>query len=349
MKRNRWIAIAVVVAQLALLTYMAGQREWIARTGRIIMLRTAPLDPNDPMRGQYVRLDYDISVVSRELCRDGVVAWFEESNRYRAARDRVVYAALNVAPDGLAELNHLTDTEPTEGVFLRGRVDWIDEHTIRVRYGIEAFFMERTKARALEDAMRDDRRGVPLDVQAAVGGGGIAVLRDYAWESLGITVALERSEPEPDPVDPTRRPVRELRAIAVTLTNHGDEPVTIVDRPDGDSFRLVRNTRRGEGTHRWVGEGEPVPVARRSDLRVLAPGESYVTRLDVSRPKWFVEPVATDAEPVSLAALQQAWSASFRIEYDPSMDTAAAAALGIDPGMLRPLRSRAFSPAGGFD
>ena len=43
---KRVLIIIVVLAQLAVLISMAGQREWISRHGRHILLRTAPIDPS---------------------------------------------------------------------------------------------------------------------------------------------------------------------------------------------------------------------------------------------------------------------------------------------------------------
>ena len=50
--RLPWIVAAL---QIVLLAFMAGEREWVARTGTPVVLRTAPIDPRDPMRGDYVR------------------------------------------------------------------------------------------------------------------------------------------------------------------------------------------------------------------------------------------------------------------------------------------------------
>ena len=61
------LTIAIAALQLVVLAYMAGEREWVVRTGRTIYLRTAPLDPRDAMRGDYVSLSYDISRVPRDL------------------------------------------------------------------------------------------------------------------------------------------------------------------------------------------------------------------------------------------------------------------------------------------
>src|SRR5882672_4708697 len=63
------ILIGCVALQFLILAVMAGQREWVRHTGRAVYFRTAPVDPRDVMRGDYVRLSYDISRVPRELWR----------------------------------------------------------------------------------------------------------------------------------------------------------------------------------------------------------------------------------------------------------------------------------------
>src|SRR3990172_9317035 len=118
--RSLW-CIAAAVFQLLVLGYIAGEREWILRTGRIIHLRTAPLDPMDRMRGAYVRLNYPISTVARSQCRDGLA----DTNVpvHELKRDLPVYAVLDVDETGFGELNYLTDRRPADGLFLRGRLE----------------------------------------------------------------------------------------------------------------------------------------------------------------------------------------------------------------------------------
>lgn len=85
-------AIAAVVTQVLALGYIAGEREWILHTGRTIWLRTAPVDPRDVMRGDYVRLDYEIGRVDRSLRRDGLATFKDAADSKR--RETRVYASL---------------------------------------------------------------------------------------------------------------------------------------------------------------------------------------------------------------------------------------------------------------
>ncbi|MGH8017551.1 MAG: GDYXXLXY domain-containing protein [Opitutaceae bacterium] len=338
---KRWTVILVAIAQLAVLLVMAGEREWIARAGTPIVLRTAPIDPRDPMRGDYVRLEYEISMVPRALCSDRLESWFEDGAR---VRDRKVYAALRVADDGLAELAGLSDEPPDDGLFLRGRAEHVSFDNLRVRYGVEAFFMQQGRARALEDEMRGARRGSLLNMTARVNSRGAVVLQDYEWEPLGITLRFERAAERPD--DPRRW--RELIAIDIELKNHGDAPIAIVDRPRAGSFRLARNLRRHSQAFSWVGEGDPMPAAKPEDVRLIAPGETHVTRIDLADPRWFVIP-EDDGEPVSLSSLRDAWDVSLRFEYTPPAPGEIVRLPHAEMMQHRVLRSAAFSPAGGVD
>jgi uncharacterized membrane-anchored protein len=57
------LIIAAIFVQVLVLGWMAGEREWIVRTAPTVWLRTAPVDPQDLFRGEYVRLNYDISTI----------------------------------------------------------------------------------------------------------------------------------------------------------------------------------------------------------------------------------------------------------------------------------------------
>ena len=58
--------ITAILVQVLILAWMAGQREWILRTAPRIWLRTAPIDPRDLFRGDYVTLRYDIAAIGAE-------------------------------------------------------------------------------------------------------------------------------------------------------------------------------------------------------------------------------------------------------------------------------------------
>ena len=61
---RRLFIVLCIAAQILVLGVMAGKREFILATGERVFLRTAPIDPRDPFRGDFVRLRYDISTVA---------------------------------------------------------------------------------------------------------------------------------------------------------------------------------------------------------------------------------------------------------------------------------------------
>ena len=64
--KARWFW-CVAIAQVALLVFMAGEREWVLHTGRTVVVHAEPVDPTDPMRGAYVRLAHRLSEVPRRF------------------------------------------------------------------------------------------------------------------------------------------------------------------------------------------------------------------------------------------------------------------------------------------
>jgi uncharacterized membrane-anchored protein len=344
--RRYWIMLAIA-AQVGLLAFLAGGREWVLHTGRTIVLRTAPIDPQDAMRGDYVRLQYDLSLVPRELCRDGLTSWFQKREEvwlfWRTLRDRQVFAQIRLDRDNVAELVALTDRRPVDGIYLRGRVDSVNDTEVRVRYGVEALFTQQGGAKAFEAKARGEMVGVPADVDVALGSSGIAVLRGYHWEPLGITVAVERGPGVATARGGRRRPVV---GLTVELKNHGTAPVAVVARQGARSFRLVREMRWGFGDYRWVHDGDPVPPPAPDDVVVLQPGESRKTAIDFGSPDWFVLTMKNEqgpARPVSLTNLDDAVNVWFRLEYVPPTAAECAGLPHAELIQTRTVRSRAFS------
>lgn len=342
--------IAAVAFQVLALGYIAGQREWVLHTGRTVWLRTAPVDPRDLMRGDYVRLDYEIGRVPPDRWRDGLATTNLTSPAAKPRRTAMrVYATLAVDRDGLATVTALSDRKPGSGLFLRGYLDasrWGD--AAPVRYGLEAFFMEQGRARALETERAQIRAGVPLNLEVAVGGNGIGVLKRYRWESLGLVATFETVRgTNAGAIRPNA-----IVAATVELKNHGPEPVAIMDLPEGQSYGLLGDARGWVPVYRWAGETNALPVPTARDVIVLQPGQAHASRLDLTRPQWFVMDARTNATPGLPTALQQItpeWPQGFRIEYRPPDREQTASLPNSNLIWHGRLRSRWFTPAGSVD
>lgn len=137
MTRARWL-IVVVVLQAGYLLAWAGYHEWARATGLVVRLETAPVDPPDLMRGDYMVLRYKIS--------DVAVPWSEPEEGARAGRD--IWVTLK-PKEGFYVVDRASWTAPTSataGIVVRGHVRGpAVKREMRVDYGIEKYFVPEGK------------------------------------------------------------------------------------------------------------------------------------------------------------------------------------------------------------
>jgi len=157
-----------VALQLLILANMVFGRESIVRSGERVYLRTAPLDPRDPFRGDFVRLRYPMN--------DGRSVPLKWSNPdYQSENGGKVYAVLSDVPGSVHQVEYLTDAKPTSELYLRGRVKLSrflrhnSEHSKvprNIKYGIEQLFVEQGAGKEIEE--KQGRRGglqVPMEIE----------------------------------------------------------------------------------------------------------------------------------------------------------------------------------------
>jgi uncharacterized membrane-anchored protein len=330
---RHWLILAVA-AQLLVLAWMAGEREWIVRTGQRVYLRTAPIDPRDLFRGDFVRLRYEINSVRREDADAALSARAADRKRHE-----VVYTRLRPAGEGLYEAAGTSATRPAEGPFLRGRTEdawrmgWRGPGHFLVKYGIEQLFVEQGSGRAIEERRGTrDALQVPMEVEVAVAPSGTAVIRGYRWSRLGMKLEVlrrpaprNRNAPAPDsPLSPKLR---------ITLANASDAPLSVVDAGEHCAFHLV--------PVEWAPQPYP-PASRACGVEqpaprtiALAPGSTYSAELDLSEPRWHVLAGGAPAEIGALPGVAQ-----FRIEYRGAGDR---------PVWRGRIASQAFNASGVID
>jgi len=149
-RRVQLLVLAAVVAAGPLL--YAGWSELQLHRGRHVLLRVMPVDPIDPLHGEYVALGYPFSSVALRGAHDG----------------DTVYVPLERTAAGVWSGRAATATRPGHGVFLRGRVAHAWSGGATVRYGIEAFYVRQGTARRYEQAVL--QHSLYADVVVAEGG-----------------------------------------------------------------------------------------------------------------------------------------------------------------------------------
>lgn len=145
MNRSYKIAIIIVIQLLFLFT-MVGFKYYTLDYGTPVLLKTAPIDPRDIFRGEYVRLNYEISLVKSVDLNIGynqdVYVVLEKSDPYWNA------VGIDTAKP------KRTDNQ----VMLKGKAAYYDARNqgYRVNYGIDAYYVEEGKGPALQQLRNID-------------------------------------------------------------------------------------------------------------------------------------------------------------------------------------------------
>jgi len=126
--------VAVMAAQVVLLFAFAGKHEMVVRSGSEIILAVHSYDPYDMFRGNYLRIQYDISRLSSTKIKFISDAPFK--------RDDTVYVVLEESnpqwvPD--AVYDHVPSLKANQ-VALKGRVENAFGKELNVHYGLEQYF-----------------------------------------------------------------------------------------------------------------------------------------------------------------------------------------------------------------
>ncbi|MEZ4759463.1 MAG: GDYXXLXY domain-containing protein [Flavobacteriales bacterium] len=144
MRRPLIILAVAALAQWAVpVEMLLGHRE-VLREGTAWKFRLAPVDPHDPFRGEYVRLDFDVE----QLKLPGDSCLFE--------RDQRAYALLQEDADGFARFSDLLASPPADGPYLKVHVDycWMDEDSIgyRIAMPVDRYYLPEGEGPIAEQA-----------------------------------------------------------------------------------------------------------------------------------------------------------------------------------------------------
>jgi uncharacterized membrane-anchored protein len=175
-----WRGIAAIVLLCGLILALVESRAGILRSGAEVRLATAPLDPRDLFRGDYVILNYRISTL--DLAKIDGDKTLE--------RNQQVFVRVAPGPDGLAEAKGVHLARPAAGAgetVIEGKVASAGacvanadgepdcnagRRAIRVAYGLESYFVPQGTGRAIETTERKR-----LEIVAAVSGSGQAAIK----------------------------------------------------------------------------------------------------------------------------------------------------------------------------
>lgn len=311
-----FIIACCVAAQLSVLGYMVFGREQIISHGTQVVISTAPIDPRDPFRGDFVRLRYAMNTLKYAQRR-----W--EPEDYEAKIGDVVYAVINENTGGLHDVDYYTNIEPESNtLFMRGRIttrsNWNGGNASRAKFGIEQLFVQQGAGYDIEE-----RRGVRRRMQTAmhasvsIGDDGTAVLTGFDWSPLAMELNLNNAfvVPRPDtantattataqgiettsqnqaqnttPADENQNDsepdanLARLRLITITLKNVSENPVRLNNPGDNCGFQI-------EPAFRYQSSYSAADHSCQNldeSILTLLPEETLRVEVDLSLPRWHV-------------------------------------------------------------
>ncbi len=184
--------ILLVAAQVFVVLALVAFKLSVVTSGTEVLLRVQPVDPRDPIRGDYVTFRYDVSSLPSSFLQDEYVRTGD-----------TVYVVLGDPARGASGQYYsavaATGEKPSEGLFLKGVIEsggnldsmmvpptldrlgsGIQSGTVRIRYGIEEYFIPEGKGQNFSFFQHEVGAKVAIDEQ------GNAVIRQllvdgYPW------------------------------------------------------------------------------------------------------------------------------------------------------------------------
>ncbi len=158
------VALVVALVQTSILGYMIEGRASILRSGTEVLLKTAPVDPRDLLRGDYVILTYDISNISTTSIsgarpKEGEVARL--SVRLKPGADGFwIVSQASFDPLAAEDGSVVLLSEP---ITMYGW-EWENAGNLAVSYGIERFYVPEGEGKPIEDGRNEGRVSVAARV-----------------------------------------------------------------------------------------------------------------------------------------------------------------------------------------
>jgi uncharacterized membrane-anchored protein len=176
---NRKHFLLVLAAQTALLLALIAQQEYRLAAPTTVLLETAPVDPRDLLRGDYVILNYKISRLATTL--------WDTKPAGKLSPGLPVFVSLEQRGQfHEAVLLSATRPEPQPNrVLIQGRIleSWNAEQ-VRVEYGLERYYVEEGTG---------NPRG-KLTVQVAVGAEGKPVIKQVFIDGKPYAEAMRQQK-----------------------------------------------------------------------------------------------------------------------------------------------------------
>jgi len=171
MNQSKAMLMIVVVLTLTLVG-MVAKKQYTLNTGALVVLKTTPVDPRSLFRGDYVRLNYDISRL--QISQFPLLQELEEHDP--------VFVALKkqgVFWQPIAVFKSMPEAE-NDMVVIKGHINSPSRggksSQVSIKYGIENYFVPEGEGRDLERLRNQGNISMQISVDAFGNSGIKAVL-----------------------------------------------------------------------------------------------------------------------------------------------------------------------------
>jgi len=172
----------MVISQIAVAAQIVYQYETTIASANVYKFKTAPVDPNDPFRGKYIVLNFEMNAFNTE---DNDWDYGETAYLY-ISKNENGYARIDTLSTNLLKNNSNDYVEVTLGSYYNGKIHF--------DLPFDRYYMEESKAMDAEILYRDSQqRDAAQDVYAVVHiQQGISVLTDVVINGMSIKDAVEK-------------------------------------------------------------------------------------------------------------------------------------------------------------
>ncbi len=177
------VFILVALAQLFAPAKMILDRENVLNTGKEYKFKTAPIDPSDPFRGKYIRLNFDDNTIEVQNEED----WVAREN---------IYVLLTTDSSGFAKIKSVSKDEKIYSQdFLKAKVSQVNGNILSIEYPFNRYYMEESKAYDAETEYRESRIDRNIVTYALVSiKEGEFVLKDVLIDGVSIREIVNESQ-----------------------------------------------------------------------------------------------------------------------------------------------------------
>lgn len=141
-------------------------KQYTLQTGTEVMLKTAPIDPRDLFRGDYVILRYEINTIDL----NSILSQGESFNK-----NDHIYLKLDTGLD-YAKPIEISKESFDEGIYISGTITNVNGRTLGIKYGIETYFVRQGQGREIE------RKRGDLDVRIAIDKHGNSLIKALVYD-----------------------------------------------------------------------------------------------------------------------------------------------------------------------